>query len=226
MKWTTAAALTVAAAAYLAWRNTSTQDPAATDPGVPDVSADTGEPDQLPTTLETIAVTLTPSTYDSGSTSDAQAQRNVRAFLDMISYSEGTNGPDGYRAMFGYPLPDRIAPSLADHPRRKFTFTNKAGKTLTTSAAGRYQFLISTWDELAASLQLPDFGPDSQDKACIELIRQRGALNDVRAGRITDAITKCSKTWASLPGAGYDQPERKLNWLLAQYSGAGGSMEA
>jgi lysozyme len=211
----------VAAAAYLAWRNTSamdTLDMAAAD--------DTGEPEQLPTTLETIAVTFTPSTYDSGAVSDAQAQRNVRAFLDMISYSEGTNGPDGYSAMFGYPRPDRIATNLADHPRRYFTFTNKAGQTLQTSAAGRYQFLARTWDELASSLQLPDFGPDSQDRACIELIRQRGALNDVRAGRVTQAIEKCAKTWASLPGAGYAQPERKLSTLVAQYSGAGGSIEA
>lgn len=146
---------------------------------------------------------------------------NEKAFLDMIEYSEGTR-IHGYYTLFGG---GRMA-SLADHPAIFFDFTDKAGRKLKTSAAGRYQFLLRTWRELANKLNLPDFGPDSQDRAALELIRQRGALKDVQAGRITEAIRKVAPIWASLPGAGYDQPERPLNKLLASYSAAGGNIEA
>lgn len=154
--------------------------------------------------------------------SEASAAMNRKAFLDMIAYSEGTSGPDGYRTMFGGGLMD----SLADHPARFFDFTDKAGRKLKTSAAGRYQFLLRTWREIAAKLNLTDFGPDNQDAAALELIRQRGALKDIDAGRISEAIRKCAPVWASLPGAGYAQPERPLKNLLASYSNAGGNLEA
>lgn len=150
------------------------------------------------------------------------AARNVAAFLDMIAYAEGTAGPNGYRTMFGGGLFD----SFADHPRVFHDFRDGAGRQLRTSAAGRYQFLSRTWDALRKRLGLPDFSPPSQDQAAIELIRERGALRDVQAGRIAQAITKVAPIWASLPGAGYAQPERKLPALLASYTAAGGNLEA
>lgn len=150
------------------------------------------------------------------------AERNENAFLDMIAYSEGTGGPNGYRTLFG----GGLFTDMTAHPRQYFTFTDKLGKTNRTSAAGRYQFLARTWDDLANRLGLIDFGPASQDAAALELIRQRGALKDVQAGRITQAIAKCAPIWASLPGAGYNQPERKLTNLLLSYSQAGGNLEA
>lgn len=150
------------------------------------------------------------------------AARNVAAFLDMIAYAEGTSGPNGYRMMFGGGLVD----SLADHPRVFHNFGDGAGRELRTSAAGRYQFLSRTWDALRARLGLPDFGPASQDAAAVELIRERGALQDVRAGRVAAAVAKVAPIWASLPGAGYAQPEKKLTALLASYQAAGGNLEA
>ncbi len=152
--------------------------------------------------------------------SDDVAMRNRKAFLDMIAYSEGTYnaGDAGYLMMFG----GRLADSLEVHPRQLFSFTNSRGEKLKTTAAGRYQFLAKTWDALAARLGLPDFGPSSQDAAALELVRERGALPDVDAGRVQVAITKCSKIWASLPGAGYAQPERKLADLTAAFANAGG----
>lgn len=150
------------------------------------------------------------------------AAANVRAFLDMIAYAEGTGGPTGYRMMFGGGLFD----SFADHPRQFFSFTNSRGQVLRTSAAGRYQFLSRTWDTLKARLSLPDFGPSSQDAAAIELIRERGALPDVQAGRVVEAVAKVRPIWASLPGAGYAQPERSINSLVAMYQASGGTMEA
>lgn len=187
-------------------------------------------PDQVPSITEAAIVTVTeaaasipealgiaPAAPDPGT-----AWRNERAFLDMLAHAEGTAGPDGYRTLFGGSLFD----SFADHPRRLFSFTNGAGQKLKTTAAGRYQFLARTWDELRAKLDLPDFGPGSQDAAALELIRQRGALRDVQAGRFAAAVAKVAPIWASMPGAGYNQPERKLATLQAAYQAAGGTLEA
>lgn len=174
------------------------------------------EPDQTTSFFEDAIVTLTPSTYLPAAVSADQAAANVRAFLDMIAYAEGTSGSNGYRMLFG----GRLFDSYADHPRVYVPFRNT-----TSSAAGRYQMLARTWDTLAARLGLLDFSPESQDAAAIELIRERGALNDVRAGRVDAAVFKVRKIWASLPGAGYNQPERNINTLASVFIRAGGQLE-
>ena len=174
------------------------------------------EGDQTASVLDEVTVAITPSTYYPANVPQSVGDANARAFLDMIAWSEGTSGPDGYRTLFGGGTFD----SFADHPRVYVPFRNTS-----SSAAGRYQILARTWDSLQNTLHLPDFSPDSQDRAALELIRQRGALNDVRAGRTAAAISKVSKVWASLPGAGYSQPERQLAALLQVYADAGGSSE-
>lgn len=173
------------------------------------------EPDQTTTFFEDVIVNLSPSTYAPANVAPDIAQANVRAFLDMIAYAEGTKGrgQDGYNILFGYGTFD----SYADHPRIYVPF----GQT-TSSAAGRYQILARTWDGVRGKLGLQDFTPASQDAAAVELIRERGALADVQAGRTTRAIKKIAKVWASLPGAGYGQPERKLSALMQAYASAGG----
>lgn len=158
------------------------------------------------------------------------ASANLAAFLLAIRHAEGTADPDGYRRMFGGALFD----SFADHPRRAIQFTDRAGRRLWTTAAGAYQFLavspipgggstrVDTWDRLRRKLGLPDFSPASQDRAAVELIDEAGALADVYAGRFAVAVGKVRRVWASLPGAGYDQPERSLAWLTGRYTAAGG----
>lgn len=207
------AGLVGAAVAYLAWRNWQGS--------APGIAADASAPlppdaDQTASVLDEVLVTITPSTYAPANVSQDVGDNNTQAFLSMIAWSEGTSGPDGYRTLFGGGTFD----SYADHPRIYVPFRNTS-----SSAAGRYQILARTWDSLQNKLHLPDFSPDSQDQAAIELIRQRGALNDVRAGRVSDAINKCAKVWASLPGAGYNQPERKLAALQQVYADAGGTTE-
>ena len=136
----------------------------------------------------------------------------------MIAFAEGTagRGQDGYDILFGGGTFD----SYAVHPRVRVPFRNTY-----STAAGRYQILSRTWDGLVNKLGLQDFTPASQDAAAVELIRERGALRDVQAGRVVTAINKVAKVWASLPGAGYNQPERQLTALVRAYGAAGGSTQ-
>jgi len=148
------------------------------------------------------------------------AHRNIQAFLTMLKRSEGTygHGDDGYNVIVG----GELFHGYADHPRVLVTLNNKG---LKSTAAGAYQFLASTWDDLKRKLNLPDFSPKSQDIAAQELIRERHALADVADGRLAEAIAKCAPTWASLPGAGYDQPEHTMAQLRDWYEAAGGIVE-
>ncbi|MBD3814564.1 MAG: glycoside hydrolase family 104 protein, partial [Betaproteobacteria bacterium] len=91
-------------------------------------------------------------------------------------------------------------------------------------AAGRYQITAPTWAVLKIRLKLPDFSPESQDKAALELIREKGAIDMIDAGSITDAIIACAPIWASFPGAGYNQHENAFSDLLDAYKKAGGKV--
>ena len=146
-----------------------------------------------------------------------QRIKNLSAFLLMIQYSEGTIGSNAYRMMYGGGL-------FNDYSRHPNTPITKYG--ITSTAAGAYQFLYNTWLGLQQDLKLPDFSPSSQNKGAIELIRRRGALEDILAGRFSQAIYKCRKEWASLPGAGYGQQERSIKSLALVYVKAGGSLTA
>jgi lysozyme len=204
-------------AATADWQTEPVAEPVAdnTDQALPWYQSELGK---LQDELASYAYTAQAVIGGAGSAGDQQANR--RAFLDAIAWAEGTSGPNGYRTLFGGNLFD----SFADHPRRSFSFKDRAGRRLTTTAAGRYQFLARTWDTLRDRLSLPDFGPDSQDAAALELIRERGALADVDAGRFAAAVGKVKRVWASLPGAGYAQPERRADELAAAYIAAGGTI--
>lgn len=146
------------------------------------------------------------------------ADANLAAFLSMIRSAEGTAGQRGYQTMFGY----RYFDSFADHPRQKFAFQETTGRTNYTTAAGAYQFLADTWDGLKRKLGLLDFSPDSQDRAAVELIREKGALADVMAGRFEAAVAKLGTIWASLPSSAYPQGKRSMDFVRAAYEQAGG----
>ena len=142
---------------------------------------------------------------------------NLYAFLWMVRHAEGTAGQNGYRTMFGGGLFN----SFEDHPRKKIRRRAGTGH-ITSTAAGAYQFLERTWDDCAATLDLPDFSPASQDKAARFLIHRRGALTDVLAGRLDRAIKKCNKEWASLPGSPYGQPTISIEKARVLFKEAGG----
>ena len=149
---------------------------------------------------------------------------NVLAFLDMLAWSEGTSTSkhtrdEGYDIVVGgLDSPNRFS-SYADHPNVRVRVNDRG---LVSTAAGRYQQLYRYWPAYKKQLALADFSPISQDRLAIQLVRERGALDDVRAGRIVIAIEKCRNIWASLPGAGYGQREHRFDDLIAHYIAAGG----
>jgi len=159
--------------------------------------------------------------------------RNRKAFLDMIAWSE--IGPrllalsdNGYDVIVGStPEKPILFGSYADHPRRlmRAEVKNKDGsiRIVPSTAAGRYQILARIFDAYKKQLNLPDFSPASQDAIALQLIRECRALADIDAGRIETAIRKCRSRWASLPGAGYGQHENNMAKLLDAYVKAGGT---
>lgn len=152
---------------------------------------------------------------------------NVRAFLRMLRHGEGTAGEDGYRVMFGgghlvgLDGQPGTADDFADHPRR--AITRKLGGTpITSTAAGAYQFLAKTWDGLVKQYGFADFSPMNQDLGAVALIKGRKALDDVIAGRFEDAVRKCNREWASLPGSPYGQPVVTMARARQEYEAHGG----
>lgn len=151
---------------------------------------------------------------------------NIKSFLDMIAVSELGEAllhvsDNGYNVIVGSTA-DRpiLFDSYADHPRRLITLPNG----LRSTAAGRYQLLARYFDAYKQSLGLPDFGPDSQDAIATQQITERGALDDVVAGRLYSAITKCSNIWASFPGSPYGQHTNSSAFMESAYTASGGTL--
>lgn len=135
----------------------------------------------------------------------------IDAFLDMIAYAEGTvrfGSENGYNVIVG----GSTFNDYNDHPRRTIDLPKLGIKS---TAAGRYQILSRYWDAYKKQMDLPDFGPDSQDRYAIQQIREQGAYSDVVNGNFHAAIRKCANIWASLPGAGYGQREVNRDELVA-----------
>lgn len=120
-----------------------------------------------------------------------------RALLDSIAQNESAGS---YTKVYG----GRDFTSFGDHPRIAVPIAGRPGKT--SSAAGRYQFLGSTWDAAAGALGLKDFSPENQDKAALWLAQRDYARNS--GGRSLDADLQSrafnprylASTWTSLPG--------------------------
>jgi peptidoglycan hydrolase-like protein with peptidoglycan-binding domain/muramidase (phage lysozyme) len=155
----------------------------------------------------------------------------VRAMLDVIGYAEGTGNNYG-RVVFGRVVggSDRSAPYnhalvgkrnvvVRDFRRHPNLAVHWADGQPTSSAAGRYQFLYSTWK----GLNMPDFSPRSQDLAAIKLMQRRGMIEPLLRDDFAGAIHKGAPEWASLPtsrGGSYygGQGAKTLNSLRGVYS--------
>lgn len=155
---------------------------------------------------------------------------NLNAFLDALAWSEGVIKPnhpltkdDGYDVIVTGLDGSEIFTDYKAHPfsrGRKPKQINRAG--LFSTASGRYQFMLRDYEHYRNSLGLIDFGPVSQDKWAIQLLRERKALALIEIGQIKEAVSLCRNLWASLPGAGYGQHENDIAAFITVYQNQGG----
>lgn len=137
----------------------------------------------------------------------------IRAFLDTISVTEGTEGPQGYYRQY---TGDHFS-SFKDHPREMKCGINIRNEKLCSDAAGRYQFLSTSWDLFRPTVGAKNFGPTYQDRVAIELIKDKGALEDIEQGRIEEAFRKLYMVWPSFGETATDV-ERLMPELVGIYN--------
>jgi muramidase (phage lysozyme) len=126
---------------------------------------------------------------------------NTRRFLDFLGKAEGAD----YNTIVG----GKSFEDFGAHPNIVGLRTKEGPST----AAGRYQIVKTTYDDIAPKLNIRDFSPESQDRIAVELIKRRGALEDIQKGDFNAAISKLGTTWASLPSSPYSQPKRSPEWV-------------
>jgi muramidase (phage lysozyme) len=146
---------------------------------------------------------------------------NRAAFLDMIAWSEGTSRIEGSDNGYNVIVGGDLFTGYADHPRQ-LVFLPELG--IYSTAAGRYQVLARYFDDYKAMLKLQDFSPESQDTIALQQIKECGALEVIDTGNLSAAVAFCAHIWASLPGAGYGQPENDLAALTSTYQASGGTI--
>jgi muramidase (phage lysozyme) len=159
-----------------------------------------------------------------GDVASKDLQPHQRAFLNAIAGPESGGAynvrytPDGGASFDGF----------KDHPRAREVIQSGPNKGKTSDAAGRYQFLSSTWDSLPKEAKGDgSFTPENQDKAAWYLARQDYRRNtgrdldaDLQSGGFTPEIASAlGSTWegfktspakgiaaynASLKGATFD----------------------
>jgi muramidase (phage lysozyme) len=160
------------------------------------------------------------------------AGANIAAFLGALRKAEGTDrAQNPYAVVYGYAQTLR---NFDDHPAITGEWTGARlpdamcrnagfGPGCKSTAAGAYQIIKPTWISLRNALGLTSFDAASQDAAAVELIRRRAALEDVKAGRLAEAVHKCRQEWASLPGNNAKQGQRSIETLAGWYQQNGGT---
>jgi RHS repeat-associated protein len=134
---------------------------------------------------------------------------NARAFLNTVSVLEG--------AAYGVRVGSEKYTGNK-HPGMKKIWLR--GKWTPASAAGAYQITLETATRKQKALGLgDDFSPIAQDKIAIALIKDKGALDDVKQGCVREAFGKLKGVWSSLPG-GVEPSKGKSPYLVFKESRA------
>jgi len=140
---------------------------------------------------------------------------NIRAFLRAIRLGEGTSDELGYYRIVG----GQTFNDLSTHPRVKVFIPRY---NVHSTAAGAYQIIYPTWAGLVKQYGFEDFSQECQDEAAVALILEVGALGDAQAGRLQEAVAKCSKLWASLPGSTAGQRTEGFDKVQQVFLDSGG----
>lgn len=139
----------------------------------------------------------------------------MSAFLATIRWAEtGTSGKESYTKLV---FNGTFNNNFATHPRTKQCAPIN-GRNVCSTAAGAYQMLDISWNDLAPDLGLKDFSPSSQDRMAIEYIRRNKAIRDVEAGNFEVAACKVGKIWGSFPCNNYNQNAKSLDKLQGYYN--------
>ena len=148
----------------------------------------------------------------------------IRALMRTISAGE-SNTADPYRLLYGG---DRVK-DLSVHPDTCITIVNGPNKGNCTTAAGRYQFLTTTWQREARNYhperpawyeiwERPSFKPEFQDQVVHDWLNDPNAWGvDIaqllREDEIDTVLRLLSGTWTSL---GYGIEDNSMSSLLPQ----------
>ena len=176
-----------------------------------------------------------------------KVDKPIAAFLDLIAASEGTGTAaltraDGYDVIVSGVDGPHLFTDFSCHPFSlgRPPFLVRAGKDATYSsimagttgkpiqltpavaevrstASGRYQLILPTWEALCQKYGSRTFSPQNQDIAAIQLLAECKAYDELLAGHIAAAIDKACEIWASFPGNPYQQGGKSLDWLLTNF---------
>ena len=156
-----------------------------------------------------------------GSGAATYGSDNAKALLNAIADAEGTSQypNSGYNTQFTGSQFTGIK-----HPREI-----KGNSGLRSDAAGRYQFLSTTWDSAAG--RDADMTPENQDRAALKLVSGRGV--NIDNGLSLNEIYRLGGEWASIEGGpnmkkggGYGgQAKYTAEQFLEMYKKYGGTPE-
>lgn len=161
----------------------------------------------------------------SGDTCDPVRAQGVvsnwqKALHDSIAWAEGTrdHSNDGYDVMFSF----KIMNSCANHPNQCLKFGSSC-----STAAGRYQFLKGTWDSVKSAQGLDSFEPENQERGGAYLVKTVRKVNvpqtrAMTASEFSNAMSKLSWEWASLPPGRYGQPNKSSSQMRNFYCSLAG----
>lgn len=143
-----------------------------------------------------------------------------KALHDSIAWAEGTrnHSEDGYDVMFSF----KIMNSCNKHPNQCLKFGSSC-----STAAGRYQFLKGTWDSVKSAKSLPNFEPESQEVGAKYLVSNVRNVTvpqsrPMTASEFSNAMSKLSWEWASLPPGRYGQPNKTASQMRNMYCSLAG----
>ena len=168
----------------------------------------------------------------------------LAAFLDLIAASKGTSShpltrADGYDVIVSGVDGHNVFTDFATHPfalgrapilvraaqpaeYEPYDGTSTAAPrevkpavpALHSTASGRYQLILPTWQEIATLMHLGTFSAQNQDAAALNILEECHATEAILALDIPTAIDKACDVWASFPGNLYHQGGRPMGWLL------------
>jgi muramidase (phage lysozyme) len=150
---------------------------------------------------------------------------NIIAANKTVRHTEGTNADDGYSYLFGSnPKNTRRFTDFSKHPNIAEPF----GENEHSTAAGAFQILYPTYQQLCAKYGFADFTPETQDLMFCAILDEINMLEKVVNGyfMITQVQDAMGGQWASLPLSKYGQPIHSLVDVQDYYEQMGGIVQS